>query len=88
MWKLGFHYHITYFLFLLTGLGSGLDGVYTVTFLAGETTVSLDIPLYDDSSNEDIQLRIISSSLPSGVSVSNDQATIIIIDDVTGKSDF
>ena len=86
-----FHYHIS--CFLLTGLGSGLDhnlGSYTVTIAAGETTASLDIPLYDDmiyKDIEDIQLRIISSSLPRGVSVSNDKATITIVDDI-GKRDF
>ena len=85
------YYHVT--CFLLTGLGSGLDhnlGSYTVTIAAGETTASLDISLYDDmmyKDIEDIQLRIISSSLPSGVSVGNDKATVTIVDDI-GKRDF
>ena len=85
------YYHVT--CFLLTGLGSGLDHnleSYTVTITAGETTASLDISLYDDmiyKDIEDIQLRINSSSLPSGVSVGNDKATVTIVDNI-GKRDI
>ena len=53
--------------------GGGVDydsGTYTVTFLAGETTVSFDVPINDDNLSEDneaFQLIIMSRSLPDNV---------------------
>ena len=67
--------------------GGGVDyisGPYTVTFHAGVTTALCNISITDDNlfeNNEDIQIKINSSSLPDRVSVSNSgQATITIVD--------
>ena len=67
--------------------GGGVDynsGPYTVTFPAGVTTVSFNIPITDDNvleNNEDIQIEINVSSLPSRVFVGNpSQATVTIVD--------
>ena len=68
-------------------IGGGVDynsGPYTVTFSAGVTTASFNIPITDDNileNNEDVQIEINVSSLPSRVSVSNPgQATVTIVD--------
>ena len=48
------------------------------------TTVSFDIQITDDivyEGNEDIKLKIVGDTLPSGVDVGNDQATVTIVDD-------
>ena len=74
------------FLFCYSFSG-GVDynsGPYTVTFPAGVTTASFNIPITDDNiseSNEDIQIGITISSLPSRVGVSNPgHATVTIVD--------
>ena len=66
--------------------GGGVDynsGPYTVTFPAGVTTASFNISITDDNiseDNEDIQIAINVSSLPSRVGVSNPgQSTVIIV---------
>ena len=74
--------------------GGGVDynsGPYSVTFPAGVTTASFNIPITDDNileNNEDIQIEINVSSLPSRVSVSNpSQATVTIVDN-DGKINY
>ena len=61
------------------------SGPYTVTFPAGETSASFDIPINDDGiyeGNEDFMLTIDPSSLPTGGTVGNPgQATVTIVDD-------
>ena len=61
------------------------SGPYTVTFPAGETSASFDIPINDDDIlevNEDFMLTIDPSSLPTGGTVGNPgQATVTIVDD-------
>ena len=62
------------------------SGPYTVTFPAGMTSASFDIPINNDmisEGSENFTLTIDPSSLPpTGVSVgSPDQATVIIGDD-------
>ena len=70
-------YHVT------GGVDYG-SGPYTVTFPAGTTMVSFNIPINDDmifEGNEDFMLTINPSPLPTGVSVgSPDQATVTIVD--------
>jgi len=60
------------------------SGPYQVTFTAGETISSFDVPITGDNIVEDdetIDLSIQSISLPSRVSVTNpSQATITIMD--------
>ena len=74
-------YVIIYFKF--TGGVDYNSGPYTVTFPAGVTTASFNISITDDNiseDNEDIQIAINDSSLPSRVSVSNPgQSTITIV---------
>ena len=64
---------------------------YSITFPAGATTASFNISVTDDNileDNEDIEVEIIVSSLPSRVGVSNPgQATVTIVDD-DGKIKF
>lgn len=61
-------------------------GPYTVTFPAGQTVASVDVPITDDSiveEDETIDLTIQLSSLPNGISVSlpdPPQANITIVD--------
>jgi len=69
-------------------IGGGVDydsGIYTVTFLAGETSVPFDIPINDDDlveGNEDFDLTIIRNTLPDGVTRGNPgSATVTIVDD-------
>ena len=61
------------------------SGPYTVTFPAGQTTATFDVPINDDNileGNENFILIINSSSLPSDVTVgSPGQATVNIVDD-------
>ena len=58
---------------------------YSVTFTAGMTTASVDVPVIDDSiseNNENFDIVIDQSSLPNRVSVGNpDQVTVTILDD-------
>ena len=68
--------------------GEGVDytsGPYTVTFVAGETTGTFDVPINDDNileSNEDFILTINEISLPSNVICGSPvEATVIIVDD-------
>ena len=60
------------------------SGPYTVTFPAGQTTATFDVPINDDDileGNENFILTINPSSLPSDVSVGDpDQATVTIVD--------
>ena len=61
------------------------SGPYTVTFPAGSTTATFDVPINDDNILEDYEnfiLTISPSSLPSDVTVSDpDEATVTIVDD-------
>ena len=60
------------------------SGPYTVTFAAGSTTATFDVPINDDTipeSSEDFILTIDDISLPSGVTVgSPGEATVTIVD--------
>ena len=67
--------------------GGGVDydsGPYTVTFPAGQTSVSFNVSINDDrifETNESLSLAIIQPSLPTGVSRRNPgQITVIILD--------
>ena len=71
---------------IFTGIGVDYDsGPYTVTFPAGVTTVSFNIPITDDrilESDEDFNLIIDASSLPNDVTTgSPQQATVTIAED-------
>ena len=63
------------------------SGPYTVTFPAGMTMVSFNIPINDDDileGSESFMLTIDPNSLPSGGTItvgSPDQATVTIVDD-------
>ena len=61
------------------------SGPYTVTFSAGQTTATFDVPINDDNileDNENFILTISPSSLPNNVTVSDpDEATVTIVDD-------
>ena len=61
------------------------SGPYTVTFAAGQTTATFDVPINDDNiyeGNEDFILNIDGASLPTGVTAgSPDEATVTIVDD-------
>ena len=68
--------------------GGGVDyvsGPYTVTFPAGQTRATFNVPITDDNiseGNENFILTINSSSLPTGVTVGDPgQATVTIVDD-------
>ena len=64
------------------------SGPYTVTFLAGEESVSLGISINDDNifeHNENFVLTINVSSLPTGVTIGNHNKTIVTIVDNDGK---
>ena len=60
------------------------SGPYTVTFLAGNTTATFDVPINDDNvfeGSEDFILTIDDTSLPSGLTVGDPgQATVNIAD--------
>ena len=69
----------------VTGRGVDYDsGPYTVTFTAGQTNVSFDVPVNDDEifeDNESFQLSIIRRSLPDDVNRGNPgRATLTIVD--------
>ena len=61
------------------------SGPYTVTFPAGQTTATFDVPIIDDSileGSEDFILTIDETSLPDGVTRGNPgEATVTIVDD-------
>ena len=61
------------------------SGPYTVTFPAGSTTATFDVPITDDNileGSENFILTIVQTSLPSNVTASNPgEATVIIVDD-------
>jgi len=61
------------------------SGPYYVTFPAGVTSVTFDVPITDDSileSNENFMLTINQPSLPTGVSPGDpSEATVTIVDD-------
>ena len=61
------------------------SGPYTVTFPAGSTTVTFDVPINDDAileGSEDFLLTIDQTSLPSDVTRGNPgEATMTIVDD-------
>ena len=68
--------------------GGGVDydsGPYTVTFNAGQTSASIDVPINNDNileDDEDFILTIMAGTLPDGVTRDGDgQATVTIIDD-------
>ena len=60
------------------------SGPYTVTFPAGQTTATFDVPINDDNileGNETFMLTIDSSSLPDRVTRGDPgQATVTIVD--------
>ena len=60
------------------------SGPYTVTFPAGVTSASFDIPINNDDileGSENFTLTINPSSVPTGVTVGNPgQATVTIVD--------
>ena len=62
-----------------------MSGSYTVTFPAGVTIASLDVPINDDNileGNEIFKFTIDLSSLPSHVTAGNPlQATVTVADD-------
>ena len=67
--------------------GGGVDydsGPYSVTFTAGQTSVSFDVPINDDNILEDDEnfiLTIISATLPVNVTRgSTGQATVTVVD--------
>ena len=61
------------------------SGPYTVTFPAGSTTATFDVPINNDmisEGNEDFKLNIDEASLPGSVRLGTpDEATVTIIDD-------
>ena len=61
------------------------SGPYTVTFLAGQTTATFDVPINDDyilEGSEDFILTIDATSLPINVIYGNPgQTTVTIVDD-------
>ena len=68
--------------------GGGIDydsGPYTVTFTAGQTNVPLNIPINNDNiceRNENFNLTINSTSLPTDVTVGDtSSSTVVIVDD-------
>ena len=60
------------------------SGPYTVTFAAGQTTATFNVPITDDmilEGDEDFMLTIDSSSLPDGVTRGTPpEATVTIVD--------
>ena len=65
-----------------------ISGPYTVTFPAGQTTATFNIPINDDGmleGNENFMLTVSSSSLLDGVTRgTSSKATVIIMDnDIT-----
>ena len=78
-------YHINNF----TGGVDYKSGPYTVTFPAGRTNVPFDVPIIDDvtsEGNENFNLTIDSSSLPSRVNINGLSRVIVTIVDNEGKS--
>ena len=73
------------------GTGGGVDyssGPYAVTFPAGVTSASFDVPINDDStleSDEQFTITIDPSSLPRRVSVTNPGQAVITITDDDGE---
>ena len=61
------------------------SGPYPVTFLAGQTTATFEVPITDDGTfegNETFMLTIDSSSLPTGLTTGDpDQATVTIFEE-------
>ena len=61
------------------------SGPYTVTFPAGQTTTTFNVPITDGDTfegNETFMLTIDSSSLPTGLTTGNpDQATVTIFEE-------
>ena len=61
------------------------SGPYTVTFLAGETTATFNVPINDGNiyeGNENFMLTIDETSLPTGVTRGDPgEATVTIVDD-------
>ena len=72
-------------------IGGGVDydsGPYNVTFPAGQTIVSFNVPINDDNILEDdeqFDLTIISSSLPNGFTVDNPSQVVVTITDNDGE---
>ena len=86
--------HVVQYTYLANGLhyiiGGGIDydsGPYNVTFSPGDTSVTFDIPIIHDQSEEDVEnfTISISSHLPPLVSHGDIiQATVIIINTHVG----
>ena len=61
------------------------SGPYTVTFPAGQTSASFDVPINDDitcEDDEDLTLVIIRRTLPDGVTRDGaSRAVVILVDD-------
>ena len=87
MWL--YYIYAPLYLHNLTGGGVDYDsGPNTVTFSAGEESISFGISINDDNifeHNENFALAINASSLPSGVYVGNHSETIVTIVDNDGK---
>ena len=82
------HFHWLYHKYNLTRnvfTGGGVDynsGPYTVTFIAGATTRSFDVPINNENiveSDEEFTLTIDQSSLPAGVTTGVPDTTRVTI---------
>ena len=81
--------HLFYFYNTITGGVDYDSGPYTVTFPAGVTSVSFDVPIFEDDIVEDdeyIVLSIISNLLSSGVNQDYPNTTMIVIAKNDSKS--
>ena len=69
----------------VTGRGVDYDsGPYIVTFTAGMTSATINVPINDDNtleSNEDFTVTIIRARLPDGVTRGNPGGTTVTITD-------
>ena len=67
--------------------GGGVDydsGPYTVTFTAGVTSASFDVPINDDDiceNDEDFTLTILRGTLPDGITCDGGRGIVTIVDD-------
>ena len=81
-----YHVHNVYLIY--TGGGIDYDsGPYTVSFPAGMTSISFDVPITDDNileNNEQFHL-IFSNTLPDHVTIGNPSQTIVTITDNDSK---
>ena len=75
--------------YIFTGSVDYDSGPYTVTFRAGVTNVSFDVPIIDDNIfelfDETFVLTIDQSSLPTGFTVNNPNQAMVTIKDDDGE---